>query len=235
VRHSSFTGLIGLTVLLMIPGIYVFGQCQAVKLHEIFPSDINIVQLDKVYGGHKQIPEIYKAPILIALSHFPELRNTPIRFSIRHAHSPLTTNRDWGYYFAHLGLGRRAFVVTISDSSTARLAQVLFNRLLFNAQVGVAGHELSHVSNFSHMNLFGWLRLCIGHLSSHYVDKMEFGTDSLCIAHGLGYQLLAWSCYVRSAWQIWSLEGSGNNKPPFSGRERYMNPSTILARLDHRQ
>jgi hypothetical protein len=230
-RRSSFIGLIGLAILLMIPGIYVFGQCEAAKLREISPSAIDVVELKKAYGDRKQIPEIYKTQILAALSHFPELRNTPIRFRIRHSHSPLKTNRDWGYYFGHLGFGRRAFVVTISDSSTAQLSPVLFSRLPFNAQIGVAGHELSHVSNFSHKNLFGWIRLGIGHLSSHYVDKMEFGTDSLCIVHGLGYQLLAWSCYVRSAWQVRVMDR--NDRLPFKGRERYMNPSTILARLEN--
>lgn len=217
--------------ILISSGFCSFGQCAETRLHEISISDTELTQLEKTYGEHKSIPGIYKTQILIALSHFPELRDTRIHFRIRHAHSPLTTNRDWGYYFARFGFGHRAFVVTISDSTTARLSPILFSRLNFNAQIGVAGHELSHASDFLHKNLFGWLRLGMGHLSARYVDRLEYNTDSICIGHGLGYQLLAWSCFVRNALQIPTWQGAGNNRLPFNGRERYMNPSTILSRL----
>ena len=209
----------------------VFGQCELVGQHEISWSDTSIARLEMEYGARKRIPENYKAPILLALSHFPELRNIRVRFRVRHAFSPLTTNRDWCYYFAHFGLGRRAFVVTISDRTTARLSPILFSRLDFNARVGVAGHELSHVSDFLHKNLLGWLGLGLGHLSARWVDRFEFSTDSLCIAHGLGYNLLAWSCFVRSALHIPGWEGASKGQLPFNGRERYMNPLTILSRL----
>ncbi|GGB12570.1 hypothetical protein [Puia dinghuensis] len=214
-------------LMLMLSASGLHAQCECIPRQKTPPADSTIV----LYGTHKVIPDIYKAPILLALSHFPELRDTRIRFRVRHAQSPLTTNRDWRYYFAHFGLGRRAFVVTISDSTTTKLSPILFGRLPFDAKVGVAGHELSHVSDFRHKNLFGWLRLGAGHLSSRYVDRLEFATDSLCIAHGLGYSLLAWSCFVRSAFGLQPSAQAGNSKLLFKGRERYMNPSTILLRL----
>jgi len=131
------------------------GQCEQVKGHVIALADVDVNRLQKEYGAYKVIPESCKAPILLALSHFPELRGSHVRFRIRHALSPLTTNRDWGYYFRHFGLGRRAFVITISDRTTTRLSPILFNQLDFAAQTGVIGHELSHVSEFKHKNLFG--------------------------------------------------------------------------------
>lgn len=220
--------------LLGYTAVRALAQCEQVSGHVMKLTDVDVNCLRMEYGSHKQIPENIKIPILLALSHYPELARTRIRFRVRHALSPLTTNRDWGYYFRHLGLGRRAFVVTISDRTTARLTPILFSNLDFAAQAGVAGHELSHVSDFRHKNLFGWFSLGLGHLSAHYVDRLEFGTDSLCIAHGLGYNLLAWSCFVRNALDLKAWHGATGGKLPFNGRERYMNPSTILARLkDH--
>jgi hypothetical protein len=212
--------------------ISALAQCDLVEANVVHAGDVDVDRLSKEFGANKQIPDSIRTPILLALSHFPELRTTPIRFRIRHTLSPLTTNRDWGYYFRHFGVGRRAFVVTISDQTTARLSPILFRRLGFNAQVGVAGHELSHVSDFMHKNLFGWLGLGIGHLSAKYVDRFEFGTDSACIAHGLGYNLLAWSCFVRNALAVKAWHGATTGTLPFKGRERYMNPGTILARLN---
>jgi len=62
-------------------------------------------------------------------------------FRIHHAMSPLTTNLDWGYYFRHFGLGRRAFLVTISDLTTKRLTPILFSNLDFAAQTGSAAGD----------------------------------------------------------------------------------------------
>jgi hypothetical protein len=220
------------TVIISVtPGNRLLAQCEEVANHPIIASEFDTACLEKEYGFRKEIPAAYKMPILIALSHFPELRRTRIRFRVRHARSPLTTNRDWSYYFSHFGLGRRAFVVTISDKTIPRLTPILFGNMTAEARVGVAGHELSHVSSFQRIDLFGWLRLGIGHLSARYVDRMEFGTDSICIAHGLGYDLLAWSCFVRNALQIPAWHGATKARLPFHGRERYMNPSTIWSRI----
>jgi len=182
----------------------------------------------KAYGRNKTIPSAFRMPVLMALSHFPELKDTRIGFVVKHVHGPLTTNRDWGYFLSHWG--RKAFKITISDSTAARLEPILLGKMDLNAQVGVIGHELSHVSAFSRMHLVGWLKVGIGHLSTRYIDRMEFATDSLCIVHGLGYQLLAWSCYVRRSLGITQYGGSAHpDMPP--KRERYMNPRTIVARL----
>jgi hypothetical protein len=101
----------------------------------------------------------------------------------------------------------------------------------FNAQVGVLGHELSHVYDFSHQSLWSLLGSGIGHLSTSYIDRFEYRTDSICIAHGLGYQLLAWSRFIRLTLHTENYDGSDNIDMPVMNRERYMNPSTILKRI----
>jgi len=168
---------------------------------------------------YSNIPLSWRAPISKALASYPELARTQIRFRMRHARSPLTTNRDWMAFLLHFG--RQAYIVTISDRTVPALSPILFDSLDEGAKLGVIGHELSHVSNFSRRNLFGWLSLGFGHLSSRYLDRMEFATDSLCIAHGLGCALLDWSLFVRRKVRTRKMT-----------RERYMNPETIIARLD---
>jgi len=176
-----------------------------------------------------------------------QLAHARIRFRVRHARSPLATNRDWMAFLWHFG--RQAYIVTISDRTIPALSPILFDSLDDGAKLGVIGHELSHVSDFSRRNLFGWLSLGFGHLSSRYLDRMEFATDSLCIAHGLGCALLDWSLFVRHALQTHTWRGADNlpadGQPPQSkmtpalkmspshkmSRERYMNPETIMARL----
>ena len=123
------------------------------------------------------------------------------------------------------------YIITISDRSSAKLTPILFKQLSYEAQVGVLGHELSHVADFSGMKLSGLIRLGFGHLSRRYIDRFEYRTDSLCIEHGLGKYLLAWSIFVRKALHINDWQGADSINTPLTGRERYMNPATIERRM----
>lgn len=107
---------------------------------------------------------------------------------------------------------------------------ILFQNLPFNAQIGVIGHELGHVVEFSCMATIKIVEHAASNVSSKYIDHFEFKTDSICITHGLGYQLLAWSTYVRKVMHKDNWDGADNVHKPMV-RERYMNPSTIRKRI----
>ncbi len=166
---------------------------------------------------------------LTAFSHFPELGQTAIRVRIKHSRSPLSTRPAWSTIFRRSS--KRIYIITISDSTIKHLTPILFKNLDYNAQVGVLGHELSHVSDFRRMHFFGLMRVGVGHLSGRYVDRFEFKTDSICIAHGLGTYLLAWSIFVRQALQLNNWGGADNSNIVPVKRERYMNPATIEKRI----
>ncbi|HSC39768.1 MAG TPA: hypothetical protein VLD19_17910, partial [Chitinophagaceae bacterium] len=160
----------------------------------------------------------YRPQLLQAFSHFPELTHTAIQIRIKHAYSPLSTRPRWSTIFR--SRDKRAYIITISDSSVSKLAPILFMRLTYEAQVGVLGHELSHVADFSHKRLFGLIRIGVGHLSGRYLDRFEYKTDSLCIEHGLGNYLLAWSIFVREALQLAYWRGADSINRPVIARER---------------
>ena len=110
---------------------------------------------------------------------------------------------------------------------------ILLKNMDFNSQVGVIGHELSHISDFISKNSFGLMRVGVGNLSQKFLDRFEYRTDSICIAHGLGYQLLSWSIFVRKALHYQNWDGADNiDKGPMV-RERYMNPLTIKRRISN--
>jgi hypothetical protein len=107
------------------------------------------------------------------------------------------------------------------------LSPILFAHLPGDAKRGVIGHELSHVRDFYNMSALKLLRTGMGHLSPRFLDHWEYQTDSICIAHGMGNDLRAWSIYVRQALQISNWRGANYIHKPVGGKERYMNPATI--------
>lgn len=183
------------------------------------------IALIKEYGEYKQLPPGFELQALIALSYFPELKGTHIRFMVKPAYSLLQTRPvSHGIFNRH----KRQFTITISDSTYWKLMPIQLDSMNFNAQVGVIGHELSHVSDFIQRNFISLAMSGVKHLFSKYIDRFEYRTDSICIAHGLGFQLLAWSRFVRAKLHTGDYDGADNiNKPML--HERYMNPATIIA------
>jgi len=179
------------------------------------------------YGPNKQLPAGFQLQALIALSYFPELKNTHIRFIVKPAFSLLQTRPEVHGIFNRQ---TRLFTITISDSTYWKLEPIKLAAMNFNAQIGVIGHELSHVSDFISRNFISLVMSGVKHLSTKYIDRFEYRTDSICIAHGLGYQLLAWSTFVRQQLQLKNYDGSDNIDKPML-HERYMNPETIVAHM----
>ena len=163
--------------------------------------------------------------VAVALSHFPELQDVHIQVRFKHAFSPLSTRPSWGNIFR--AKKNRLYIITISNKSITALNPILFEHLDEAAKRGVIGHELSHVSDFHKMTWWQLLHTGIGHLSPAFLDRFEYRTDSICIAHGLGNELLAWSVFVRQALHITNWRGANNIQQQDNGKERYMNPVTI--------
>lgn len=179
----------------------------------------------KEFGRNKEIPEQYQKPILTALSYFPELKEVHIVFRIKKQYSSLTTRPNFTGIFKRKN--HRTYIITISNQTIDTLRHLLFQNLSFKQQVGVIGHELSHVVDFNSHNFFQTIATGIGHISARFLDKMEFNTDRICIEHGLGEYLLAYSTYVREVMQVHTWRGGDFVFKNDQKHERYMNPDTI--------
>jgi hypothetical protein len=181
----------------------------------------------KEFVQNKEIPEQYTKPILTALSHFPELKRVHIVFRVRKQYTPLTTKPDLASVFKRKNY--RTYIITISNQTIDTLKRLLFQNLTFEEQVGVIGHELSHVVDFNSKNFPQTIAIGVGHLSKKYIDRMEFNTDRICVIHGLGKYLETYSTHVRETMHVHNWRGvdyvkKGNGNGQY---ERYMNPDTI--------
>lgn len=202
-------------------------------IKEFSSTNFNAEQLKELkneFCPNKIIPRVYEKQILIALSYFPELKNTAIEFRLKITNTPLSSKPKL------LGLlqsaKNRKYIITISEATNARLEPILFENLNFNAQVGVLGHELSHVSDYMTKG-FGKMSnlLLIEIFSKKQVDCFESRTDLICINHGLGYQLLDWSKSVRQNLKIDYWRGANNVYYNYK-KERYLNPETIIKTIE---
>ena len=186
-------------------------------------------KLQEEFGKKKKLPEGFERQTLLALSYFPELKDVKINFRVKRKASPLMVRPTVGSTIFR-SAKKRTYIIFISCHSP-KVDSILMKNLPLDAQIGVVGHELSHVSFFITQGRFGMFKVAAGNLSWKYLDKIEFETDRSTIQHGLGWQLLTWSEFVRVKLKIEKWRGAddyvqGKSKRP---KARYMNPETIKA------
>ena len=221
---------------LLLAGILAVMTLQAQKIIplEIFADSLqNSVASENLlqFGIHKQLPPGYTREVLEALSHFPELENVPVRFRIKKSFATLKTRPTFLSMF--MPKGHRSYIITISNNTSTPLAPLLFMHLGTAARTGVIGHELSHVLSFSKKSDWQCFKTAIGHLSARYLDRLEYNTDMICIQHGLGRDLEAWSSYIRKTMHTAYWRGAGYVWKGDTKYERYMNPSSIEKQLQN--
>ena len=167
------------------------------------------------FGKKKNLPKGFELQTLVALSHYPQLKNVDIDFVLTDSKGSLYSQPKlltvlWPWK-------KREYVVLIDTIKLVDYVRpTLLENLPYNAQIGVIGHELAHTVSYldkKATRLF-WTAFRY-QLFEEYLVKFENATDIRTIDHGLGYQLLAWSEFQH---HIKIQEGKGR---------RYLSPDQI--------
>jgi hypothetical protein len=214
-----------LTFALLIPAVlFAFYQTEVNSFNQKLGTQLaDIDSLQHLYGHKKVLLKGYERQALLALVHYPELKEVFIEFKMVEAESPFVS-RPTVLSTLFRSASKRHYLVLISTKSNGWLGDILIDDLPFEAQIGVLGHELAHTVNFVDRSFFKMLRVPIGNLSTAYLNKFEYATDQRAIDHGLGCNLLQWSTFVSSKIP----------KDYLNGPERYMRPETIINILNER-
>jgi hypothetical protein len=152
-----------------------------------------------------------------AMFHYPELCGKSIKLKHGRIRTSMAAQpRIWS--LVRKRENRKYRIVINKDVQGAQ------NRLLymapFDAQVGVMGHEIAHILDYSDKS--GWRMICTGirYLCKNHRRAMERQTDSLVVARGLGWQLYRYAYFVIHEAEI--DEAYRNYK-----RDFYMKPEEI--------
>ncbi len=183
-------------------------------------AEINIDSLQFIYGRHKHFIKEYELQSLLALSYYPELANTAIRFKYRRINSSAQTTMTLGSIFKKAG---KKYIIYL-NKDTARTGMILSDAP-FEAQIAVLGHELSHVTDFKSRGFFDLALFALRYLFVKQSTKIERSTDKNTIEHGLGWPLYQWAEYF--------INKSNANKHYRKMRQRkYLHPYEILAYME---
>jgi hypothetical protein len=147
--------------------------------------------LYNLYGKNKKLPEGYELQALIALSHFPELKDISIEFVFTDSSRPMYVQPAKRTFFR--SARKRTYVVYLGEDGKPSMQHVQLHQLPFNAQVGALGHELAHIVDYTQTTSLGVLGTGAVYLLWFLRDRLESEIDRIAIKHGLGHQILAYA------------------------------------------
>ncbi len=180
------------------------------------------------YLVNKDIPSEITEQVATALSYYPELKDVKVQFRFRKSKTPFSSKPTFFSMFKKKE--NRSYVVTISTEAESNNKPILFLNLPYNAQIGVMGRELGHITTYTAKNTSQLLGNIFKMLNTNYAEEVKFNKDLICIDHGLGYQLFDWSTYVQGALDLPERRGSTDlffTQIEPSDYEPSMNPQII--------
>ena len=146
----------------------------------------NIESLKVQYGRNKIIPVEIERECLLALSHFPELRETEIEFTYKTIKFTMQTQPKLDFIFRKKQ--NRAYKIEMNNNAKAYTG-LDYHELSLNAKIGWFGHELSHVCDYEQMDNVQLIGLGLGYPFDSFKKKVERRVDLITIKHGLGKEL----------------------------------------------
>lgn len=158
-------------------------------------SEDDYTQLESDFGARKTIPEQYRKPILLALSHYPELKESKISFEAIPASFALESRPSVLSLFGREKNRRYRVIINTDEQETFKAA--FFDNLSAQAQVGAVGHELGHTSYYRDKNLWQLAMVALAYPWNSFRASFERDTDIRAVEHCLGSHLLQWSKEIR--------------------------------------
>lgn len=155
-------------------------------------SNKTFIDLRNEYGKNKCFVEEVELPALIALTFFPELKNTTINFEYKDIKTTMSARPN----INSLLTDDRAYVIYINVNAKLKGA-VSFSELGLQEQIGIIAHELSHIKDYENRSTFSLIQCGIYYsIFKHYHRNLERETDMMVIKKGLGHQLFKFTNYV---------------------------------------
>jgi len=143
------------------------------------------------------IPKEIEKEALVALSHYPQLKKTEIRFKFKKNIKKSIMQAQPHFCSFFKSRNKRTYLILISE--TFQIGDTVYrtSNIPSKIMIGWLGHELGHVMDFEDRSNFGLIGFGIGYvLSSNYMKGAEMRADRFAVFHGMEKYILATKNYI---------------------------------------
>lgn len=137
--------------------------------------------------------EVYETAFLIALNQYPELRDAHISFVFTGLRTTMAARPR--LYALFQSREKRHYIILVNNKAAEKEA-VSAEKLSFNARVGLIGHEIAHILDYSQKSSLRIIWDGLRYPFPKFKEPFEKATDKRAISHGFGWQVYDFADYV---------------------------------------
>lgn len=154
-------------------------------------------QKDSLKFNNKIVPDLIWREVYVALSHYPELKNTPIEFKFKSKikKSFMQAQPKLSGFFKRKN--NRSYVIQISEKIKIEDQEFDVSNVPSEVLIGWLGHELGHVMDYRDRSAIEMLWFGIRYItSSNHIKEAERAADTYAVNHGMGKYIIATKDFI---------------------------------------
>jgi len=164
--------------------MYIF--LKALLMTQLLQIDSTTIQLAE-FKQNKEIPAIIETNVLKALSYYPELKNTHIRFIFKQRIKKSVMQAQPVALSLLRKKENRIYKINISALFQLTNTAIPIHQLPDSIMIGWIGHELGHIMDYEERNMLSIIGFGISYLfSGKFIQKAERKADTFAVNHGIG-------------------------------------------------
>ena len=157
----------------------------------------NMHQKDSLEYSNKIVPDNIWRETYVALSHYPELKDTPIEFKFKKniKKSFMQAQPKLSGFFKNRK--NRSYVIYINEKFKIEDETFSVKDVPSEVLIGWLGHELGHVMDYRDRSAMDMLWFGIRYVTSNnYIREAERAADTYAVNHGLGQNIIATKDFI---------------------------------------
>ena len=157
----------------------------------------NMHQKDSLEYSNKIVPDNIWRETYVALSHYPELKDTPIEFKFKKniKKSFMQAQPKLSGFFKNRK--NRSYVIYINEKFKIEDETFSVKDVPAEVLIGWLGHELGHVMDYRDRSAIDMLWFGIRYVTSNnYIREAERAADTYAVNHGLGQNIIATKDFI---------------------------------------
>lgn len=159
----------------------------------------NMKDRDSLVFTNKIIPPSIEDEVRIALSHYPELLETPIEFKFKKKIKKSFMQAQPKFSGLFSKRKNRSYYVMISETFNLEDEEFGVDDIPSDVLIGWIGHELGHIMDYRERKGFNMMVFGIRYvLSNRYIREAERTADTYAVNHGMGEYILATKDFILS-------------------------------------
>lgn len=157
----------------------------------MFKKIFTIILFSQFMSAQQSIPNIIKTEIETALSYYPKLKNTQIKFKFKKniKKSTMQARPSFGSFFR--SKKNRSYMILISETFKISDKKFLTKNIPSDILIGWIGHELGHVMDYQDRSKLNLIVFGIKYLfSEKHIVEAERAADTFAVNHGMSDYIL---------------------------------------------